>query len=253
MITDLPKDLPKNLLGDLIYTEINPFLDATINYDISDSASVFIESGKITQINSLGTVSATLVQSTEANRAALEEAGLGGGNIANFVTGNFYDTLESFTRDVFVDSNNKDFTYFNVFKQNTNTSSGSFIMEWITALEAFKLGFYNLGTRFLVQCGDTTIGRQIISVSTQLPNRDTTFYVCSVRRAVDDVEVRWYNNGLVHSIDTTLTDTLNTGNATLRVDPIGKLAQQALYNKALTDTEVSERLKYLGNKWGIVV
>jgi hypothetical protein len=191
-------------------------------------------------------------QATAVNQPLYVEDALNGSPILEF-NGDNLRSVGTITQPELVE-NGKSYTMFCVFKQISNGSSGAHIFEWITAggLEALKLALYNLGSRTLVQCGNTTSNVGRIISNTKPSDRDSTYYITKVKRDVDTIEVKWYNQGLKLTMaETTLTDSLSTGTQNFIIDPIGRFGESFHYNRALSSQEDTDILTGLANKWGL--
>jgi len=223
----------------------------TIWWDDTDSSSMTFNGSNVSYlINKTGYRELDLAQASAANQPNFLAGELNGKSNIGYVAGRYFDSVSNVPRNLLVDSDLKSFTTFFLWKEDTNGSSGAHIFEWITAggLEKFAQAFYNLGNRTLIQCGNNTAGRVISN--TRPDDRDTVYYVTKVKRTGNNVEVRWYNNGEQLNFTTTLTDSLNSGNVPVRVDPIGKMGEYVHFNRSLSASEDTMVLADFFNKWG---
>jgi hypothetical protein len=235
----------------------NPILGADPDFYFAPRLSTITygTGAKVANYENLGALGASYdyTQASEVNQPSILTAELNGLDMLKFVSGTFFDTVSNVTRDLLVDTDLKSMTSITVFKQDTNTSSGAYIYEWIATggIEGVKLALYNNGTRTLVQIGNQTAGSGRIISNTAPTDRNTKYYIFVLRRNGNALSGKWYNNGLQLTMpETSLTDTVGTGNAKMRQDPIGIIGDHAIWNRALTDNEISAIVEYLETTYG---
>jgi hypothetical protein len=235
----------------------NPILSAepTLYFAPRLSTVTYGTGAKVANYENLGTLGDTydLAQATEVNQPSVLSAQVNNLDMIQYVAGTNMSLKNAVSSTNLVDSDRKSFTCYVVFKQDTNGSSGSHIHEWITSggIDAFKLALYNLGTRTLIQCGNSTANQGRIISNSKPADRDTKYYITVIRRNGDTIECKWYNNGLkLTMVETVMTGVLPVQTRNFIQDPIGIIGDYAIFNKYIDDTTNSAIIEYLEKTYG---
>lgn len=224
-------------------------------WDASDSSTVTLVSGVVSQWNDKSGNARHFTQTTGANRPSVLTAERNGKNVLNF-GGSPISMTQTWTLELSGGN-----TWIMVFSHRDALGNVERpIMRMAVNPNAIQLGAGNAAQVSRRNRIGSFVNNTSSTLFTADQQADSTNAWQVVSSVVSTTQLTHVQNGAVQGSPTTITGTIvSSANTTLRLcfDGVGYsiayVAEALIFSKALTAAERSRVERWLGNKWGITV